>query len=252
MVLSNSQRDPSLAAVPAPVLPTDADGEAEPAATEDVVVHLHPAIIEPSPAWQGWHAWAKRALDITVAVIALIVLAPLMAVIAIAIKLDSRGPVIFRQTRCGKDGKPFTFLKFRGMTEDAERRQAELLELNEADGPIFKIRHDPRVTRVGRFIRRTSLDELPQFWNVLRGEMSLVGPRPPIPSEVAVYEPWHRNRLACVPGITGLWQVSGRSDLTFKEMVELDIDYITRWSLWVDLRIIVRTLVVVVLARGAY
>jgi exopolysaccharide biosynthesis polyprenyl glycosylphosphotransferase len=208
--------------------------------------------VMPSAAWNGWQARAKRGLDIVAAVVGLIALAPLMMLIALAIRLDSPGPIIFRQTRCGKDGKPFTFLKFRGMVKDAEERKSELAAFNEVDGPIFKMRNDPRVTRVGRFLRSTSVDELPQLWNVLRGEMSLVGPRPPLPSEVTQYETWHRGRLAATGGITGLWQVSGRSDLTFDEMVQLDLEYIACWSLWMDVQILVRTLTTVVSMRGAY
>jgi exopolysaccharide biosynthesis polyprenyl glycosylphosphotransferase len=207
---------------------------------------------ELSPAWAGWQVRAKRALDIVLAVIGLVVLAPVMALVALAIKLDSPGPIVFRQTRCGKDGRTFTFLKFRGMVVDAEARLAELARLNEADGPIFKIKHDPRVTRVGRFIRRTSLDELPQLWNVLRGEMSLVGPRPPLPSEVARYEPWQRDRLRVVPGITGMWQTHGRSELSsFAAMVRLDFEYMRRWSIWLDVQLLVQTVLTVVSTKGA-
>jgi exopolysaccharide biosynthesis polyprenyl glycosylphosphotransferase len=205
-----------------------------------------------SPAWSSWQAFGKRAFDFVVALALLLLLAPVLVAIAIAIKLDSRGPIIFRQTRCGKDGRPFTFLKFRGMVADAEERKAELEALNEADGPLFKIRNDPRVTRVGQFLRRTSLDELPQLWNIVRGDMSLVGPRPAIPSEVARYGPWHRNRLLVIGGLTGMWQVSGRSELSFDEMVQLDLDYIAQWSLWLDLRILLRTIGTVVSTRGAY
>ena len=195
---------------------------------------------------------AKRALDITVAAVLLVLAAPLMLLIALAIKLDSPGPVIFRQRRVGKDGRLFTFYKFRGMVADAEARLHEVAHLNEVDGPIFKSRRDPRVTRVGRVLRRTSLDELPQLWNVLRGDMSLVGPRPPLPTEVTRYEPWQRDRLLVPGGITGLWQVSGRNLLGFEDMVRLDLEYITRWSLWLDLRILLRTILVVLTARGAY
>jgi exopolysaccharide biosynthesis polyprenyl glycosylphosphotransferase len=205
-----------------------------------------------SPRWAGWQGGAKRAFDIVVAAALLLVLLPLFALIALLIKLDSHGPVLFRQVRTGKDGKPFVFLKFRGMVADAEQRRAELEALNEADGPIFKIRRDPRVTRVGRVLRRTSLDELPQLWNVLRGDMSLVGPRPPLPDEVARYAPWQRGRLAVRPGLTGLWQVSGRSLLGFEQMVMLDLEYIACWSLALDLRIVLRTIGAVLSMRGAY
>jgi exopolysaccharide biosynthesis polyprenyl glycosylphosphotransferase len=215
-------------------------------------VAASPLALQPSPAWIGWQARAKRAFDIVAATLLLILLSPLLALLALIIRLDSKGPVIFRQTRCGKDGKLFIFYKFRGMVADAEARQAEFDHLNEAQGPIFKMKHDPRVTRVGRVLRRTSLDELPQLWNVLRGEMSLVGPRPPLPKEVERYEEWHQARLRAVPGITGLWQVSGRSHLGFDEMTRLDIEYLNVWSLALDLRILVRTVVAVVFAHGAY
>ena len=212
---------------------------------------LH-GVLSASPAWGGWQRIAKRAVDILLALVALLMLAPVMVLVALAVRFDSPGPVIFRQTRCGKGGKLFSFLKFRGMVVDAEARRADLDALNEADGPIFKIRNDPRVTRVGRIIRRTSLDELPQLWNVLRGDMSLVGPRPPIPAEVEHYESWQRDRLLATPGVTGLWQVSGRSELRFTEMVKLDLEYIEHWSFWLDLRILARTVLVVICTRGAY
>ncbi|MFN8558308.1 MAG: exopolysaccharide biosynthesis polyprenyl glycosylphosphotransferase [Dehalococcoidia bacterium] len=205
-----------------------------------------------SPAWRGWQRYAKRSIDMVGAAALLALLLPVLGLIALAIRLDSPGGVIFRQTRSGKGGRPFKYYKFRGMVADAEARKAELEALNEADGPIFKIRNDPRVTRVGRIIRRTSLDELPQLWSVLRGDMSLVGPRPPIPAEVQRYEPWHVNRLTVVGGMTGLWQVSGRSDLSFDEMVRLDLDYIATWSLWLDIRILLRTFGAVISSTGAY
>jgi exopolysaccharide biosynthesis polyprenyl glycosylphosphotransferase len=217
-----------------------------------VVAPADPPVVTLSPAWSGWQATAKRAADIVLSLIALVVFTPVMALVAIAIKLDSPGPIIFRQTRCGKDGCTFTFLKFRGMVADAEARRAELDQHNEADGPIFKMKDDPRVTRVGRFIRRTSLDELPQLWNVLRGDMSLVGPRPPIPAEVLRYEPWQRDRLRVIPGITGLWQTSGRSGLSFNSMVHLDFEYIKTWSIWLDARILLSTVLAVLSTKGAY
>jgi exopolysaccharide biosynthesis polyprenyl glycosylphosphotransferase len=219
-------------------------------ALEPFAPALYPPVL--SAAWSGWQRPVKRLIDILAAALLLLLLAPVFALIAIAIKLDSRGPVLFRQTRSGKDGVPFAFLKFRGMVADAEARRAALEALNEAQGPIFKMKRDPRVTRVGRVLRRTSLDELPQLWNVLRGEMSLVGPRPPLPSEVAKYEPWHRGRLAVKPGLTGLWQVSGRNLLSFDAMVRLDCAYIARWSLWLDLRILLQTVLAVSFMRGAY
>lgn len=194
----------------------------------------------------------KRAFDIVGATLGIVVGAPLLALIAIAIKIDSPGPVFFTQTRVGKNHRQFRIVKFRSMYVGAEEEQQRLLELNEADGPLFKIRDDPRLTRVGAFLRHTSLDELPQLFNVLAGEMSLVGPRPPIPSEVSRYQPWHIQRLGVPGGMTGLWQVSGRSELTFDEMVLLDIYYIEHWSPWLDLQILLRTIPKVLLAKGAY
>jgi exopolysaccharide biosynthesis polyprenyl glycosylphosphotransferase len=200
----------------------------------------------------GWNLVLKRAMDLALTLLAAPALLLLAGSIALAIRRDSPGPVIFRQLRVGKGGRPFTAYKFRTMVADAEARKAELVALNEADGPIFKIRNDPRMTRVGRLLRRTSLDELPQFWNVLRGEMSLVGPRPPTPDEAAHYEEWHRRRLDVTPGLTGLWQVLGRSDTSFDEMVRLDIYYAENWSPGMDLRILLQTIPVVISGKGAY
>jgi len=195
---------------------------------------------------------AKRGMDVVGAVLGLALGAPLLALIALAIRLDSPGPIFFRQTRMGAGGKLFEIYKFRSMREGAAAELERYRELNEADGPIFKIRDDPRLTRVGRLLRHTSLDELPQLWNVLRGEMSLVGPRPPIPSEVSRYIEWHKKRLEVRPGMTGLWQVSGRSLLSFDEMVLLDIYYIENWSLWLDFKILLRTIPQVLFGDGAY
>ncbi|MGQ9466500.1 MAG: undecaprenyl-phosphate glucose phosphotransferase [Anaerolineae bacterium] len=194
----------------------------------------------------------KRMIDLTVSAAGLLLCAPLFLVIALAVRLDSPGPVIFRQTRVGLRGRRFEMYKFRSMRVGAEEQQDMLADLNEADGPIFKIRDDPRLTRVGRILRRLSLDELPQLVNVLRGEMSLVGPRPPIPAEVEKYQEWHKKRLEAPPGMTGLWQVSGRSRLSFDEMVLLDIYYIENWSLWLDFKILMRTIPKVLLGEGAY
>lgn len=194
----------------------------------------------------------KRLLDLlTVLLLALPALLVTL-LISILIKLDSPGPVFFAQERVGKDGKLFRMYKFRSMVIDAEAQKAGLMELNDASGPIFKIKNDPRLTRAGRLIRRLSLDELPQFYNVLLGEMSMVGPRPPLLEEVAQYQPWHRQRLAVKGGITGLWQVSGRSDLTFDEQCLLDIYYIENWSLTFDLRLILQTIPFTLFGRGAY
>ncbi len=184
---------------------------------------------------------AKRILDVVIAALALVVLAPVLALIAVAIKLEDGGPVFFRQTRSGLNGRPFRIVKIRTMVPDAETRLLDLADLNEISGHAFKVADDPRITRVGRVLRRTSLDELPQFWNVLRGQMSVVGPRPPLPGEVADYDLWHRRRLSMKPGITGLWQVSARLEAEFDRWVELDLNYIDRWSLWLDLKIMVRT-----------
>ncbi len=184
---------------------------------------------------------AKRVLDLAGAVAGLAVAWPVMLVVAVLIKLDSSGPVFFVQERVGLHGRRFRLYKFRSMVADAERRLAEVAHLNEMTGPVFKIAADPRVTRVGRWLRRTSLDELPQLFNVLKGEMSLVGPRPPLPREVERYGPRERRRLSVKPGITCLWQVSGRNRIPFERWVELDLDYIERWSLWLDLKILART-----------
>jgi exopolysaccharide biosynthesis polyprenyl glycosylphosphotransferase len=194
----------------------------------------------------------KRVMDVAMAVVLLLCCVPLFLCLAIVIRLDSPGSCFFRQERVGRGGKKFVMLKFRSMYHDAEERIAELRDLNEADGPLFKIRRDPRVTRVGGLLRRFSIDELPQLINVLRGQMSLIGPRPPLNSEVQQYSMRQRRRLNVRPGITGLWQVSGRSDLSFHQGVELDLAYIELCSLWMDLRILVRTVGVVLRSHGAY
>ena len=188
----------------------------------------------------------------SVAVVALLVLSPLLLLLALAIRLDSPGPAFFRQTRVGRDDAPFTMWKLRTMTCDAAAVAPDLVALNEASGPLFKIHRDPRITRVGRWLRRTSLDELPQLINVALGHMSLVGPRPALPSEVAAYLPDVRHRLVVRPGITGLWQVSGRSDLSWDDTVRLDQQYVDNWSLLLDARILLRTAGAVLSGRGAY
>lgn len=194
----------------------------------------------------------KRALDVLAAIAALLPITLITPVIALAVVLDSPGGVLFRQRRIGRDGREFDILKFRTMTTDAEERRAELEAANEGAGPLFKVKHDPRVTRVGAVLRRFSLDELPQFWNVLVGEMSVVGPRPPLPTEVRAYERDVFRRLYVQPGITGLWQISGRSDLSWDESVRLDLHYVENWSLAADLKIIARTAAVMVRPKGAY
>ncbi|HEB12693.1 MAG TPA: sugar transferase [Actinobacteria bacterium] len=194
----------------------------------------------------------KRIIDIVGSALALFLASPLLIIAWLLIRLDSPGPVIYRQQRCGAGGKSFMMLKFRSMVDGADKLQEELQERNEALGPIFKIKDDPRQTRMGKWLRKYSVDEVPQFVNVLKGEMSLVGPRPPIPEEVQDYQDWHLERLAVKPGITGLWQTTGRSDLTFDEMVKLDIDYIRNWTIWLDIVLLLKTLPAVLARRGAY
>ncbi len=193
----------------------------------------------------------KRALDLAVSSILLVMLSPALIATAIVIKLDSRGPILFAQERVGQNQRRFNMLKFRSMVVNAEALRAELEKMNEADGPVFKIRRDPRITRVGRFIRKFSIDEFPQLINVWRGQMSLVGPRPPLAAEVARYSWDQRRRLSVKPGMTGLWQVSGRSDVSFEQWVELDLQYIDGWSIWLDFQILVKTFRAVVEGRGA-
>jgi exopolysaccharide biosynthesis polyprenyl glycosylphosphotransferase len=200
----------------------------------------------------GWNAITKRGIDIAVAALALLALSPLLIAVALLIKLESRGPVMYRHVRIGKNRQPFTMYKFRSMRQDADKLRTALLEAQSGDNRLFKDRRDPRITRIGAVIRRWSIDELPQFWNVLIGDMSVVGPRPQIPPEVANYEDWHYKRLAVSPGLTGLWQVSGRSELTFDEMVIYDIYYIENWSLGLDFRILLRTVPAVLQGRGAF
>ncbi len=194
----------------------------------------------------------KRALDVTISLCGLVLLSPLFLAVAVAIRLDSPGPVLFRQKRVGADEKVFICYMFRSMYEDAERRQAEFESLNEAEGPVFKMKDDPRVTPVGRLLRRWSIDELPQLVNVLKGEMSLVGPRPLPVRDFLLMEESHKRRLGAVPGMTGYWQISGRSNLSFDEMVRLDLHYIENWSLSFDLKIILRTMGAVLRREGAY
>jgi exopolysaccharide biosynthesis polyprenyl glycosylphosphotransferase len=201
---------------------------------------------------QGSSIVLKRVVDIVVSVAVLVLLAPLLGLVTLMIRLDSPGPIIIGQTRVGRGGRPFTFYKFRSMYVGAESDIDKLRHLNEVDGPIFKMKDDPRRTRVGRYLRRFSIDELPQIFNVLNGDMSLVGPRPPFPNEVERYDDWHKKRLEVSPGITGLWQVSGRSNLPFDEMVLLDIWYIENWSLGLDFKILARTGPAVLLGTGAY
>lgn len=195
----------------------------------------------------------RRAFDIVGSLVGLILLSPIFLITAIAIKLEDPGPVFFTQTRVGRFGSTFPFYKFRSMYVDAEARKAELMAQNESgDGVIFKMKNDPRITRVGRIIRRFSIDELPQLLNVLKGDLALVGPRPPVPSEVADYTLEQRKRLHVKPGITCIWQVSGRSDIPFREQVQLDLQYIRSQSLWADILLLLKTIPAVLLGRGAY
>jgi exopolysaccharide biosynthesis polyprenyl glycosylphosphotransferase len=193
----------------------------------------------------------KRGLDVALAGLLLLIGMPIAGMIALTIKLTSGGNVLFRQTRCGLNGRSFTLYKFRTMVADAEERRGALLHLNEMKGPVFKLKSDPRVTSLGRFLRRFSLDELPQLWNVLRGDMSLVGPRPPIPEEVAQYQRWQRRRLAMKPGLTCLWQISGRNNIDFDRWMQLDLEYIDSWTPMLDLKILLKTVPVVLSGKGA-
>ena len=211
-----------------------------------------PLIGTKSVSIKGWNLALKRGIDVVFSGLALALLSPLLLLIAVLIKLDSPGPAIFKQTRIGRGGREFTVYKFRTMREGAEQEVDALRDLNEAQGALFKIREDPRCTALGRFLRRSSLDELPQLYNVLRGEMSMVGPRPQLVGEVEQYQPWQKKRLETWPGMTGLWQVSGRSNLSFDDMVLLDIYYVENWSLLLDLRIALRTIPTAIMGTGAY
>jgi exopolysaccharide biosynthesis polyprenyl glycosylphosphotransferase len=200
---------------------------------------------------QPGHELAKRVMDVVLTGIGLIVLSPILIAIAIAVKVSSQGPVVFAQERVGLNGRTFKMYKFRSMVVNAEELKSKLAHLNEMSGPVFKIKDDPRVTAVGSFLRKTSLDELPQLLNVFIGDMSLVGPRPPLPSEVNLYDPKHRKRLAVRPGITCIWQISGRNDVDFEEWMAMDAEYVERWSLWMDLGILLKTVPVVLMKKGA-
>ena len=216
--------------------------------------HADPAlrVTRAAPAPFPYESAAKRALDIALAAVGLVATLPLWVAIVIAIRLDSPGPAIFVQERVGLRGRRFRFYKFRSMHTDAEARLEELETSNEVSGPVFKMRSDPRVTRIGAMLRRTSLDELPQLLNVLKGEMSMVGPRPPLPKEVARYRPSDVERLTVKPGLTCLWQVSGRSTIGFDEWMELDRKYIRSMSLGLDLSILLRTAWAVLSCKGAF
>ncbi|KPJ57790.1 MAG: hypothetical protein AMS15_09620 [Planctomycetes bacterium DG_23] len=210
-----------------------------------------PLLIFRPPHHDVLRLFLKRLADFSLSLVGLILLWPLFLLLALVIKATSRGPVFFRQTRCGRNGRLFTFYKFRSMVADAEARRSEVEALNEMSAPVFKVGNDPRVTQVGRFLRKFSLDELPQLWNVLKGEMSLVGPRPPTPEEVKDYQRWQRRRLSMKPGLTCLWQISGRNEVDFEEWMRLDLQYIDSWSLWLDFKILISTIPAVLLARGS-
>lgn len=238
---------------------------------QDVELLVHPGLVEVAgprmhirpyvglpllhieqPHFTGWRRIVKRGADLVITVIGGIVIAPVLLTIALAIKLNDRGPVLFRQTRIGVDGQPFTMFKFRSMVMDAEERLAALQAQNEGAGPLFKMVEDPRITKIGKILRKYSLDELPQLWNVINGTMSLVGPRPPLQSEVDEYASDAQRRLLVKPGLTGLWQVSGRSLLSWEETVRLDLRYVENWTLTFDLLIMWKTLFAVLGQRGAY
>ena len=211
-----------------------------------------PMLTYHSKAFDSGQLFLKRCLDIVGAIVGLSITGVVMPFIAAAIRIESKGSLFFGQDRVGENGRLFKCWKFRSMFVDAEARKKELMAHNEMNGAMFKMKDDPRVTKVGRFLRKTSLDELPQFWNVLKGEMSLVGTRPPTPDEVATYENWHRKRICIRPGITGLWQVSGRNQIQdFDEVVRLDIRYIEEWSLWLDIKLLFKTFWVVIVSKGA-
>lgn len=206
---------------------------------------IEPFFLRPLLVW-------KRSMDVIGAIVGLILFSPIMLAAAVAIKLSSSGPIIFRQRRAGHDAKPFTFYKFRTMVNNAEAIKASLVHLNEQTGPVFKVKSDPRTTPIGRLLRKTSIDELPQLWNVLKGDMSLVGPRPPTLDEVSQYEIWQYGRLAIPPGITCTWQVSGRSKIRFEDWVRMDIHYAKTYSLMLDLKILLRTPLAVLSREGAW
>jgi len=194
----------------------------------------------------------KRIIDFIGGVIGLLIFSPLFLIVAIAIKCNSRGTIFYRQTRLGQNGRKFVMYKFRSMVNDADQMKDQLQNRNEMDGPVFKMKEDPRITKIGRFLRKYSLDEFPQFINVLKGEMSLVGPRPPIQEEVEQYSLWQRRRLSMKPGLTCLWQIKGRSKIDFEEWMRLDLEYIDNWSLWLDFTIILRSIPAILTARGAF
>lgn len=218
-------------------------------AEKDSVIQYNNVIVSENK----YYLAAKRTLDLIGSILGLLVLSLFFLIVATLIKLeDPKGKVFFKQERVGKKGKKFYIYKFRSMVSNAEQKLEELLQYNEVDGAMFKMREDPRITKVGKFIRKTSIDELPQLINVLKGDMSLVGPRPPLPREVANYTSFDKQRLLVTPGCTGLWQISGRSNISFNEMVRLDISYIQERSIWIDLKIIFKTVLVLFGSKDAY
>lgn len=216
-------------------------------------IHLNgaPALLYRTVPSDHWPMFVKNIIDKVGALFGLIVSAPLMLIAAVAIKIDSKGPILFKQKRCGLNGRPFSLYKLRTMCMDAEKKKDQVQQLNMMSGPVFKAKKDPRVTRVGRYLRKWSVDEIPQFLNVLRGDMSLVGPRPPLPEEVARYEPWQHRRLSVKPGVTCLWQINGRNHVDFEEWMRLDLQYIDNWSPWLDAKIIAKTIPAVIKGTGA-
>jgi len=215
-------------------------------------IHGFPLLSFESTSDRLWHLLVKRIMDITLSVLALLILSPLVAIAAILIKLTSKGPIFFRQERCGLNGRRFTLYKFRTMVEGAEAKLSELLGHNEMNGPVFKMSNDPRITRFGRLLREFSIDELPQLWNVLKVNMSLVGPRPPIPQEVKRYDDWQRRRLSMRPGLTCLWQTNGRNNIKdFDQWMKMDLEYIDHWSLVQDFNILFKTIPTVLFGVGA-
>ena len=214
-------------------------------------INSMPMMLYHSVADNQFKLFTKSSIDKIGAFIGVIIFSPIMLLVALAIKLEDKGPIFFRQVRSGINGKQFHLFKFRTMCVNAEAKKQELEKLNEMSGPVFKIKNDPRVTRVGNILRKTSMDELPQFFNVLLGDMSLVGPRPPLPKEVAQYEKWQHRRLSVKPGVTCTWQVSGRNNIDFEDWMKLDLEYIDKWSLWNDTKIIAKTIPAVMKGSGA-
>jgi lipopolysaccharide/colanic/teichoic acid biosynthesis glycosyltransferase len=235
-------------------------GEVEPFAVPEVVARVRreydwAGALPPRAATRRWRVEQriKRLLDVVLSLAGLIALAPLFVLVAALVALDSRGPIFYPWRVLGHRARPFVGYKFRTMVANADELKAKYMDRNEMTGPVFKMRNDPRITRVGRWLRKFSIDELPQLWSVLKGEMSLVGPRPPSAEEFAAFEPWQHAKLALTPGITCLWQVEGRSEISdFDEWARLDLKYIAEWSLWQDIKILLRTIPVVLRGRGAY